>query len=111
MPEAVLGHSEFPVNCMIEAIKAILPANPVNKKYKTFHFFNRCEISGTMKQIKITRHIGMCIILGHPSPVLNSSITNPPAPNNPIISRARMLRYVVFFNILYNNIIFVFTKK
>jgi len=48
-------------------------------------------MSGTIRQIRITRHIGMCIIFGQPSPVLNSSTTNPPAPNNPIIRIIRML--------------------
>ena len=39
MPPSVFGHSPFLENCIIDATKAMLPANPVNKKYKTFHFF------------------------------------------------------------------------
>ena len=73
MPESVFGHSAFPENCIIDATKAMAPANAVNKKYKIFHFFNKCAIKGTAKQIKTTRHIGICIIFGQPSPVLNSS--------------------------------------
>ncbi len=75
----------------MEATKAMPPASPVKIKYKTLAFCNRCAISGITKQIKTTKHIGMCIILGQPSPVLNSSITNPPAPNNPIMRTLRIL--------------------
>lgn len=101
MPVSVLGHSALPMNCIIDATKAIKAADPVKRKYMRFHFLRICEIKGSIKQTRMITQAGTTPNLGQPFPVLISVRTRLPAPKIPMINRRLMTQYVILFDLIY----------